>query len=402
VGADYRALGAVRSLGRRGVPVWVLRHGDDRLAGLSRYAQRTIPLADGAGFLLDLADRHGLNGWTLFPSGDETAAMVAQSHEQLGERYRLTTPPWAVTRYAYDKRLTYPLADSLGLDVPRTWYPRDRAEVAALDCEFPVILKPAVRESLNPLTVAKAWRVDARAELLTRYDEACTLVDPAQLIVQELIPGGGAEQLSYAALCDRGRPLAALTARRTRQFPMDFGRASTHVETVDLPEAAEPARALLARLGYTGLVEVEFKRDPRDGRLVLLDVNPRVWGWHTLGARAGVDFAFLLWRFIRGDRVAEARGRPGVRWVRGLTDLPMAIGEIRAGRLSPFASLASLCGPTEFAVLAADDPMPAVLEVPVSAYLAWRRRVSSAGAHAAQGATDAPPRVLPLGGHRRT
>jgi predicted ATP-grasp superfamily ATP-dependent carboligase len=373
VGADYRALGAVRSLGRHGVPVWVLRHGEDRLAGLSRYAQRTIPLVDGAGFLLDLADRHGLNGWTLFPSGDETAAMVARSHEQLGERYRLTTPPWAVTRYAYDKRLTYPLADSLGLDVPRTWYPRDRAEVAALACEFPVILKPAVRESLNPLTVAKAWRADARAELLTRYDEACTLVDPAQLIVQELIPGGGAEQLSYAALCDRGRPLAALTARRTRQFPMDFGRASTHVETVDLPEAAEPARALLARLGYTGLVEVEFKRDPRDGRCKLLDVNPRVWGWHTLCARAGIDFTWLAWQLARGNPVKAGPARAGVRWTRLTTDLPTAAKEMRAGRLSVPDYVRSLRGPREHAIFARDDPLPGLLEVPLLAAEVARR-----------------------------
>jgi predicted ATP-grasp superfamily ATP-dependent carboligase len=373
VGADYRALGAVRSLGRHGVPVWVLRHGEDRLAGLSRYAQRTIPLVDGAGFLLDLADRHGLNGWTLFPSGDETAAMVARSHEQLGERYRLTTPPWAVTRYAYDKRLTYPLADSLGLDVPRTWYPRDRAEVAALACEFPVILKPAVRESLNPLTIAKAWRADARAELLTRYDEACTLVDPAQLIVQELIPGGGAEQLSYAALCDRGRPLAALTARRTRQFPMDFGRASTHVETVDLPEAAEPARALLARLGYTGLVEVEFKRDPRDGRCKLLDVNPRVWGWHTLCARAGIDFTWLAWQLARGNPVKAGPARAGVRWTRLTTDLPTAAKEMRAGRLSVPDYVRSLRGPREHAIFARDDPLPGLLEVPLLAAEVARR-----------------------------
>jgi D-aspartate ligase len=367
VGADYRALGAVRSLGRRGVPVWVLRHGDDRLAGFSRYAQRTIPFADGADFLLELADRHGLDGWTLFPSGDATAAMVARSHAELGERYRLTTPPWAVTRYAYDKRLTYPLAESLGLDVPHTWYPRDRAEVAALGCEFPAILKPAVRESINPLTLAKAWRVDTRAELLARYDEARTFVDPALLMVQELIPGGGAGQLSYAALCDGGRPVAALTARRTRQFPMDFGRASTHVETVDLPEAEEPARALLARLGYTGLVEVEFKRDPRDGRCKLLDVNPRVWGWHTLCARAGIDFTWLAWRLARGEPVEQTRARSGVRWTRLTTDLPTAAREMRAGRLSLADYMGSLRGPRERAIFARDDPLPGLLEVPLLA-----------------------------------
>jgi D-aspartate ligase len=375
IGADYRALGVVRSLGRRGVPVWVLRHGDDRLAGMSRFARRTLPLVEGTAFLLELCRKHRLEDWTLFASGDETAAFVARHHDELADRFRLTTPPWAVTRYAYDKRLTYPLAESLGVDVPRTWYPRDGDDVAAIDCEFPVAIKPAVKDGFNRLTAAKAWRVDSRAELAARYAEACTLVEPDTLMVQDVIPGGGSEQLSYAAVCDAGRPLAALTARRTRQFPMDFGRASTHVETAHLPEVEEPARALLERIGYTGLVEVEFKRDPRDGRCKLLDVNPRVWGWHTLGARAGVDFAYLAWRLARGETVPASTPRPGVRWTRLSTDLPTVLQEIRRGRLSVHDYLRSLRGPREHAIFARDDPLPGLLELPLLASLVARRLV---------------------------
>ncbi|HEV7640860.1 MAG TPA: ATP-grasp domain-containing protein [Gaiellaceae bacterium] len=375
IGADYRALGVVRSLGRRGVPVWVLRHGDDRLAGMSRFARRTLPLVDGTAFLLDLCRTHRLDGWTLFATGDETAAFVARHHDELAACFRLTTPPWAVTRYAYDKRLTYPLAESLGLDVPRTWYPRDGADVAAIDCAFPVAIKPAVKDGFNRLTAAKAWRVDSPDELRARYEEACTLVDPETLMVQDVIPGGGSEQLSYAAVCDAGRPLAALTARRTRQFPMDFGRASTHVETAHLPDVEEPARALLEHIGYTGLVEVEFKRDPRDGRCKLLDVNPRVWGWHTLGARAGVDFAYLAWRLARGETVPASTPRPGVRWTRLSTDLPTVLQEIRRGRLSVRDYLRSLSGPREHAIFARDDPLPGLLELPLLASLVARRLV---------------------------
>jgi len=146
VGADYRALGAVRSLGRRGIRVWVLRKGDDRLAGLSRYASGRCRSMTGPTTCSTSPHATASTAGRWFPSGDETAALVARNHEALGERYRLTTPPWAVTQYAYDKRLTYPLADGLGIDVPRNWYPADRDEVAALACEFPVILKPAVRE----------------------------------------------------------------------------------------------------------------------------------------------------------------------------------------------------------------------------------------------------------------
>jgi predicted ATP-grasp superfamily ATP-dependent carboligase len=131
---------------------------------------------------------------------------------------------------------------------------------------------------------------------------------------------------------------------------------------------------LLASLRFDGIIEIEFKRDPRDGQLKLLDMNPRVWGWHTLGARAGVDFPYLLWRTTYGAPVSGVRGRTGVRWVRALTDLPTSLKEIRAGRLSASTYVSSLRGPIEFSVLALDDILPALVEVPGSVYLAWKRR----------------------------
>lgn len=41
IGGDYRGLGVVRSLGRRGIPVWVLTD-EHKIAATSRYAQRSF------------------------------------------------------------------------------------------------------------------------------------------------------------------------------------------------------------------------------------------------------------------------------------------------------------------------------------------------------------------------
>lgn len=71
------------------------------------------------------------------------------------ERFVLTTPPWEVLRWAYDKRLTHALIVRLGMGHAWTQFPRDEAELAALDCAFPVILKPAVKNLTNPFTVAR-------------------------------------------------------------------------------------------------------------------------------------------------------------------------------------------------------------------------------------------------------
>ena len=351
LGSDYKALGIVRSLGRHGIPVWVLRD-EHLIASCSRYSARGIdwPAAEEperVAFLLGLAGRHDLDGWALFPTDDETAAFsapycrcqywtaafLARNQQELAGHFLITTPPWEILRWAYDKRLTYRAAAEIGVAHPRTHYPQSRAELAALDIAYPAILKPAIRAQQNRFTMSKAWRVDDRESLIARYDEAAALLEPSLIMVQELIPGAGQAQLSYAALCRDGRPIASVVARRTRQWPMDFGRASTFVESVEAPDVEAVARRVLAAIGLDGIVEVEFKRDPRDGRLRLLDINARVWGWHTLGRAAGVDFPYLLWRMASGQDVPRLRGRPGVRWVRALTDVPTALGEILRGRL---------------------------------------------------------------------
>ena len=395
LGSDYKALGIVRSLGRHGIPVWVLTD-EHRVAAASRYARRVLEWPDDDGervaFLLELERAHGLEGWALYPDGDDTAALLAQAHCTLSERYRVTVPPWEVLEWAYDKRKTYALAAQLGIAHPRTAYPRGRADVLAYDGPFPAILKPASRPTMNRFTVAKAWRADDLETLVARYDEACALIDPALIMIQELVAGDGGAQRSYAALCRDGEPIASLAARRWRQWPMDFGRASTYVETIDPGPIEEPARRVLEALRFDGIVEIEFKYDAREGRHKLLDINPRVWGWHTLGRRAGVDFPYLLWRHVRGETVAPVRARTGVRWVRALTDVPTALGEIRRGRLGPLAYLASLRPPIEFAVLALDDPLPALAELPDTLRLARRRGAPSPAQRAAPGAARALPR----------
>ena len=369
VGGDYRGLGIVRSLGRQGIPVWVVQYGET-LAGYSRYARRRLrwPESTEAGqisYLLDLADEHDLKGWVLFPTTEETAWLISRNHAALSTKYRLTTSPWSEYSVAANKHLAYRRAESLGIDVPRTWYPGSMAEVAQLDLEFPVILKPAVRITHNDFTDAKAWRIEDRGALLARYESACKLLPAHEVMIQEVIDGGGEHQLAFAAACRNGEALGFVTARRTRQYPIDFGRASTFVETIDRPDIVEPSLRLLASLRLTGLVEFEYKHDPRDGRMKLLDVNARSWGWHSLGSAAGVDFAHVAWRDARGESVTPTQGRPGVRWVRLAIDLPVSAREIVAGRLSVRPYLRSLRPPIEGPIAAFDDPLPWLMDLPL-------------------------------------
>jgi D-aspartate ligase len=377
IGGNLNGLSIARSLGRQGVPVWVTTPPNIRLASFSRYTQRTLPWHNGdsesqAAYLLELAERYQLDQWVLFPTSDEWAALLAKFHTALSRRFRVSAPAWDVLRWAYDKRLTYGLAADQQVDYPITFYPATEVDLRDVPCAFPAILKPATHASINRFTTDKAWPVANREELLARYREARELIPPDLILVQERIPGGGESQFSYAALCCDGQPLASLTARRTRQYPIDFGYSSSLVETLDIPEIVAPSRRLLAAIRYTGLVEVEYKFDARNGRYKLLDINPRLWTWSPLGGRAGIDFPYLLWKMMVGRPVPEKTGRTGVRWVRMSTDVPAAIHQMLRGQLNLGAYLRSLRSPVEFALMAADDPLPGLLDLPLFAYKHFR------------------------------
>jgi D-aspartate ligase len=375
IGGDYRALGAVRSLGRRAIPVWVIRSADDhQLARLSRFCQRHLIWPDDdegrLSFLFDLCERGEVRGWTLFPTADATAAFVARRHAELASRFRLTTPDWSSFRWAYDKRLTSDLALALDLPHPRTVNPQSRGEVAEFAGEFPVILKPATKPRLN-LPRTKAWFARDANELLSRYDEAAPLAESGALMIQEFIPGIGG-QFSVAALCRQGQPLVIAVAERVRQYPMDFGRASSYVETIESPEIETLSRRIFSELRLDGLAEVEFKRDPRDRLCKLLDINIRLWGWHTIGSDAGLDFTYLAWQLANGHPPPPLRARPGLRWLRLTTDVLVAYDEIRCGRMSIPDYLRKLVLPHTSAVAATDDPFPGILEIPLFAFSSLR------------------------------
>jgi predicted ATP-grasp superfamily ATP-dependent carboligase len=378
VGGDYQGLGIVRSLGRRGWPVCVV--DDERsIARYSRWAKHSFRVSDLRGeqatvaTLLNIGRRLGLEGWVLFPTREETVAALSRNREELEAHFRVPTPSWDTVKIAWDKRNTYRLADELGIPTPRTWYPRRSEDLAEIDTSGPLAIKPAIKENFIYATKAKAWRADGRRQLSELFNRAQGLVGDGEVMVQELVPGDGRCQFAFCAFFKDGVSVGSMIAHRRRQHPPEFGRASTHVETIELPILETLSERFLCAINYYGLVEFEYKLDERDGRFKLLDVNARTWGYHSLGAPAGVDFPAMLMADQLGEPVKHRRARPGVRWIRLATDLPTGIIEINAGRLDIRAYLRSVFRCNVEAVFSRDDPLPGLMEVALIPYLSIKR-----------------------------
>lgn len=396
VGGSHGTLAVIRSLGRLGVPVLALVH-EHPIVRYSRYTWQWCdwpgPSDPGAAaFLLDLAHRLSLGGWLLIAGGDAEARLIGEHHAALSAVYRVLSLPWERLKWAYDKRLMYQHAADLGLAHPRIFATGEPCRWSEKELAFPLVIKPAVRDHDNALTREKAWMAGTHEDLALFYERAVDLMGGEGVIVQEMVPGDGRAQFSYAAVWHEGAPVASLVAQRLRQYPRRFGFTSTFVETVEEPAVEEAACRFLRSLGYSGLVEVEFKRDDRDGSHKILDVNTRAWTWIALGSVAGTDFPAILWRLANGMAVAPVRASPGVAWVHFSRDLAIALPDMAAGRLSAVAYLRSMQRTRAFAAHASDDLLPGLLDFPLLVPRLLRRLVRLMPGPAAP-----PPHLAPGG-----
>jgi D-aspartate ligase len=279
------------------------------------------------------------------------------------------TPNWETVKWAWNKKNTYDLARKLDISCPQTFSPQNEDEIETLGSQLPLAIKPAVKENFFYATGAKAWRAQTMDELRQIYRKAARYISPEEILLQQIIPGDGSHQVSYCAFFCNGQAQGSLVARRARQHPREFGRAATYVESIELPIIEEVSQRFLKAIDYYGLVEFEFKHDPRDGEYKLLDVNARSWGFHSLGSAAGVDFSYMLYADQIGEPILPCRAKPGIGWLRLLTDVPTAISGILNSHISLGDYLASLRKTRVESVFCRKDPLPSIAEIVLLPYL---------------------------------
>ena len=374
VGGDHPGLGIARSLGRRGIPVFSI---DDQysISSFSRYVRQAVRVQDlrderkTVEAVLDIGRRFNLANWVLFPTRDETVAAFSRYRAELAASFRVTTPDWNTVQWAHNKKNTYELATRLSIPCPETFNPKTEDDLRPLYARLPLAIKPAVKENFFYATGSKAWRAESASDLRRLFGAARRHLPPEEILIQEIIPGDGRQQFSYCAFFRDGVSHSSLVAQRLRQHPYEFGRAATYVETTSLPEIEELSERFLKAINYYGLVEVEYKLDPRDGQYKLLDVNARTWGFHGIGFPAGVDFPYLLFLDQMGEEAAHCRGKAGVGWMRLMTDVPTALIQLLSRRIEARSYLRSLKQVRTESVFCKEDPFPFIAELALLPYL---------------------------------
>lgn len=259
----------------------------------------------------------------LYPQSDSDLLMLLAHRTELEACFRLALADTALLRDLVDKTRFAALAERVGLPVPRSVVLRPGQE--AVDVPFPVLAKPRDKRGMPGLgTGGKALRLETPDDLVRA---AGRLTADGDVLIQELVPGEERQVESYHAYVDgRGQVTGEFTGAKLRTWPCAYGTSSALVTTC-AGDVLAAGRDLVERIGLRGVLKADFKRGP-DGRLWLLEVNPRFSLWNSLGALGGVNLPALVHADLTGSPRPPTKPVPaGLTWCHPLRDLLAAHSE---------------------------------------------------------------------------
>jgi D-aspartate ligase len=369
-------LDIIRDLGRHGVPVAAMDPDPGALGLRSRYATGLVcpdPLDDEEAFLVFLEElgRSLPQPAVVFPSHDEFIWPLSRHAKRLEPSFIVPFSTWEVMQRVHDKRAQLEAAWSSGVDTPKTVFVESREELAAAASEvpFPAVLKPVDSLAFKLRFRRHIIDVDSPAELRRVYDK---VDDLGLLMLQERVPGGEDDLWTVGSYLDaQSRPLAVFCGHKLRQYPHSGGSCLAGVSAWD-QHLVDAALRLLQKLRFHGVSQVEFKRDPRDGRYRLMEVNARHWKWHGLAAASGVNLSLAAYRDATRDPYLAPRQSDGVKWIVANKDVPLAILEIARRERRAGEYLRSLRGTRMDGLHSFHDPVPGA----INAYRVARQAVT--------------------------
>ncbi|MEH7076917.1 carboxylate--amine ligase [Neobacillus drentensis] len=362
-------IGIVRSLAKQGIKVYAYDIKGKYEIGKTRFASCGIcpnPVSEGAAlliFLARMAQRMGQKP-VLYAGSDDFVQFISKNRFFLSHYFRFLLPKHTLVEAVLDKRLTYELAVKSKVPCPKTFEINSEEQFEEINNQitFPCILKPVhsshFRTNIDHRLYKKAIVVEQPSQLREEY----LFYRPfGELMIQEVIPGNEDCIYSVKTFFDKQMNLIGLWMnQKLHQFPPHFGSSALALSTRD-EEVIKLATNFLKDIEFKGLAIAEFKRDPRDGQLKFIEINPRIGLTQALSTACGVNLAYLYYLSLTDQNPAPVTvQKEGVKWVYLVRDFLSFRQKQKTGEMSFIQWLKSLSGKKVEALFAWNDPLPFV------------------------------------------
>jgi D-aspartate ligase len=300
-GRIQSCLPLVKALRQKGHYVTIAESDPLCVGFFSRYPQarwrHRDPRKDPEGFITDVRGQVATGRFDiLIPILDVTAELVSRHKEELERYVHIPLVAYPTFMKARDKSQTMKIAQALGLPCPKTYFPEDSSlEEIAGQVEYPVFIKPNFSVGARGLVKVDDPEVLTRLyPLVVKHYGPCT--------VQEFIPQTDLQYKAQFFLDQKGMVKACVVYNKLRYFPLEGGVSALNC-TVKREDICAVGAALLKAMGWYSYADLDLITDPRDGRVKIMEINPRITGSVKICFEAGVDFADMLVRLAMGYEV---------------------------------------------------------------------------------------------------
>jgi D-aspartate ligase len=276
----HGAVGIARTLGRVGVPVYAIVEDSFTPLANSRYVSKAFVWKSwpdtATAFLSAMSQIAGAIGRTaiLIPLDDLSAIFVAENAKDLKRWFLFPDVPADLPRQLANKEALVSLCQKCGVPCARMVSPRSKGDVHEFveRVSFPILVKAAQQWQL--INDRYSCIVVRNKEALFHvYDQVLSPEMPATIILQEYIPG---KDWIYHGFADAATGLfLSFTGKKLLSYPPVTGSTALGVsiknETLSLQ-----SESFLKAIGYSGITDMDWRLDARDGKYKIVDCNPRV------------------------------------------------------------------------------------------------------------------------------
>jgi predicted ATP-grasp superfamily ATP-dependent carboligase len=308
-GGSGNGLGIARNLGRRGIPVYCVTSNPEELTCFSKYCAGYAHIPDIESnpavmhrFLTQFQSRVGDRG-VLFPTSDNALLTMTQIRPQLSH-YVTYLPTQALVETMVLKSKFYQSLKQWDVPHPRTllldnanWSTKD------LPAVYPIFIRPVQSLLFNQQFGKKGFVAQNAQELRTYLH----LIQRYQLevMLQEIIPGPTRTLYHLRGYFNHdSQPIVLLASQKLRQPTMfSDNTALVSIPLTELSGGVNMIVRYFQQIGYTGLFGADFKRDPRDGCVKLLEINARSQGGNYFGVVCGANHVLAAYRDSLGQRI---------------------------------------------------------------------------------------------------
>ncbi len=290
-------LGIIRSLRNKNIDIITGSQYKYAQSFYSKYSFENVVYPDPRDeisfveFLLDYIDKKKVN--MILPVGYHSNVVLSKNRKKFLKYMNLPVVDYESMQIASNKDKTFQFAKSLGIEIPETYvYPfSDESKM-----RFPIVGK-GIRESGKVIYINSIE--EYRKSKKNGY------------IFQEYIPGTGC---GLYALFNHGKVRVVFMHERIREYPITGGASTAAVSIYD-SKLKDLGIKILKELKWHGVAMVEFKRDSRDGKYKLMEINPKLWGSLDLSTASGINIPYMTIKMAtEGDVEPIMDYQKGVRY----------------------------------------------------------------------------------------